>query len=140
MVIGVTRVAWLGPVVASAICGSLAAPPDGGRLVQAPVSPTRYCTAIGWTALSVEPSRSRALKETTRFSRPVALRYMTRWGASAVPEPFSAMVGSAISNSATPPVDTVFGAEIGRASCRERVESSGGGASVTEQRETVRRR
>ena len=41
---------------------------------------------------------------------PVVSRWITRWGASAVPEPWSATVGSvSVSNSATPPVEKVSG-------------------------------
>ena len=32
-----------------------------GRLVYAPLEPTRNCVATGWAALSIEPSRSRAV-------------------------------------------------------------------------------
>ena len=51
---GVTSVAVLGPVVASATN-------PAGTLVKLPVLPTRNCSATGWIALSAEPSMSRRL-------------------------------------------------------------------------------
>ena len=50
--IGVTSVARLGPVEASAT-------KPASMLVYAPVFPTRYWRATGWIALSAEPSTSR---------------------------------------------------------------------------------
>ncbi|PTL59748.1 hypothetical protein C7Y72_08815 [Paraconexibacter algicola] len=78
--------------------------------VKAPVVPRRYWTAMDCTASSAEPSMSRALKLTVTSLRPVASTRATMPGASAVPEPASAIVGLAIANSVTPPVEKVFGA------------------------------
>lgn len=96
--IAVTCVA-VPPVVASA---------TNAALTQLP-SPTRYCTGTCWIALSADPSISRILAWNRTFSRPVASRNITRCGASAVPDPFSATTALAIANSATPPVLKVLG-------------------------------
>ena len=51
---GVTRVARLGPLEASAT-------KPAGTFVKSPVLPTRNCRATAWTALSIDPSMSRRL-------------------------------------------------------------------------------
>src|SRR6266545_6649722 len=68
---GVTAVARLGPVLASATKPS-------GTFVKLPLAPTRNCRATGWTALSVEPSMSRRLYATWMAVIPVVLMWNWR--------------------------------------------------------------
>ena len=100
---GVTAVARFGPVVASAMYAA-------GRLVKSPVVPTRYCRATCCTALSAPPSMSRSVVGDGDVDEAGGRgERQTRFGASAVPDPCRATTGSAMANSATPPVANVFG-------------------------------
>jgi hypothetical protein len=92
---GVTRVAALGPVVASATY-----PP--GAAANSPVAPTRYWTATGSAASAPEASMSRSTRRIDTADRSRVSSEITRCGALAVAEPWIATTGSASSNSATP--------------------------------------